>query len=69
MKVIAANGLRVPHEKRVNAYITDDDVYEVENTAYYRRLLVDGDLIEVVVEEPATKAATKQATKSIKGDE
>lgn len=44
MKVKAADGLRVPKEKRVNSYITTQLV-NVPDTLYYRRLVADGDLI------------------------
>lgn len=47
MKVKAAAGLRVPHEKRVHEYITDAEVQEVEDTLYYRRLVADGDLVKI----------------------
>lgn len=51
MKVKAATGLRVPTEKRANAYIEDQPV-EVENSLYYRRLINDGDLIIVTEAQP-----------------
>lgn len=46
MKVKAADGLRVPKEKRVNSYITTQLV-NVPDTLYYRRLVADGDLIKI----------------------
>lgn len=46
MKVKAADGLRVPKEKRVNSYITTQLV-NVPDTLYYRRLVADGDLIMI----------------------
>lgn len=46
MKVKAADGLRVPKEKRVNSYITTQLV-NVPDTLYYCRLVADGDLIMI----------------------
>ncbi|MBS9777194.1 MAG: DUF2635 domain-containing protein [Gammaproteobacteria bacterium] len=49
MKIIqvkAANGVRVPTEQDARQYITDAESVEVELTNYYRRRIVDGDLIE-----------------------
>ncbi|WP_066568049.1 DUF2635 domain-containing protein [Snodgrassella sp. CFCC 13594] len=57
MKVKAADGLRVPLEKRVHDYI-EDKLVEVSDTVYYRRLLADGDLC-LVVDVTEAEAATK----------
>lgn len=62
--VKAAPGLKVPFETRANQYITDE-VVEVPNTLYYRRQLLEGDLIETA----APKAPTARKNAKEKGDE
>ncbi len=47
MKVKAAPGLSVPKEHSPREYITEDQVVQVERTAYYMRRLAEGDLVEV----------------------
>jgi len=47
MKVKAAPGLTCPMEKRPRKYITDAQVVEVPNTAYYARLVSDGSLVRI----------------------
>lgn len=47
MKVIAAQGLKVPTEQNPREYITEADAVEIEVTAYYLRRLADRELIEV----------------------
>jgi hypothetical protein len=40
--------LKVPREENPRTYITGaDGVMEVEDSAYYRRRIIDGELIEV----------------------
>ena len=56
MKVIAAPGIQVPKEDKPRDYITDAAAVEVPETAYYRRRLADGDLLEAPV-----KTARKNA--------
>jgi hypothetical protein len=51
VKVKAAEGLRVPHEMDPRSYIEQDPV-DVDVTPYYLRRLADGDLVEVVDDEP-----------------
>ncbi len=46
IRVKAAAGLKVPYEFKANQFITDEAV-EVPKTIYYRRRLLDGDLVEV----------------------
>lgn len=46
MKVTAAPGTRCPMENKPRAYIGDADAVEVADSAYYRRLVADGSLIE-----------------------
>lgn len=62
--VKAAQGLKVPFETRANQYITDE-VVEVPNTLYYRRRILEGDLIETT----APKAPTTRKSAKEKGDE
>ncbi|MED9379637.1 DUF2635 domain-containing protein [Escherichia marmotae] len=52
MKVKAAPGMKFPMEDNARKYITTETV-TVENTAYYRRAVQDGDLI-LVKDEPET---------------
>ncbi|HAF1675186.1 TPA: DUF2635 domain-containing protein [Salmonella enterica] len=47
INVTAAPGLKVPREDNPRRYITDAESLEVENSAYYQRQLMAGDLIEV----------------------
>ncbi|TXU79745.1 DUF2635 domain-containing protein, partial [Enterobacter roggenkampii] len=47
IKVKAASGLSVPREDNARRYITDAAPLEVENTAYYQRQVMAGDLIIV----------------------
>ncbi|MFC3875316.1 DUF2635 domain-containing protein [Neisseria musculi] len=58
IKVVAADGLRVPKEGRAHDYIGQEPV-SVPDTLYYRRLLADGDLLAAVDPEPATKKGSK----------
>lgn len=69
MKVIAAQGLKVPKEQNPREYITQDTAEEIEVTAYYLRRLADNELVEVVDEQPnptvkASDAAAKVVTKA-----
>ncbi|MBX9268751.1 DUF2635 domain-containing protein [Chromobacterium violaceum] len=43
----AAPGLQVPKEDSPRAYITDAEAVDVPRSAYYLRILGDGDLVEV----------------------
>ncbi|ELD0485512.1 DUF2635 domain-containing protein [Escherichia coli] len=60
MKVKAAPGVKFPMEDNARKYITTEAV-SVENTAYYRRAVQDGDLILVTDETEATVAAEQDA--------
>lgn len=64
MKVIAAQGLRVPTEANPRKYITDAEAVEIEPTAYYLRRLADRELQEVVAaqENPTAKAGAASKT-------
>lgn len=75
MKVKAAPGMKFPMEDNARKYITTEAV-TVENTAYYRRAVQDGDLI-LVKDEPETaeqdtspeKAKAKKKEKQVGSDE
>ncbi|WP_035216622.1 hypothetical protein [Desulfobulbus elongatus] len=56
MKVQAAKGLKCPMEDDPRRYITDEKPVAVPATAYYRRLVADGSLVEI--NAAAGKAAT-----------
>ncbi len=60
MKVKAASGMKFPMEDNARKYITTEAV-TVENTAYYRRAVQDGDLILVKDEPEATEVAEQDA--------
>lgn len=54
MRVKAAPGLQCPKEQNPREYIGDDDAgVEVEASAYYRRLIDDGSLVEVTTTKKA----------------
>ena len=59
--VKAAPGLRVPMEGMPRRYITDAAAVAVPDSAYYRRRMTDGDLVE---EPEAVAAAPKPAAKA-----
>ncbi len=72
MKVIAAKGTRCPKEENPREYITDDVAINVPETAYYKRLIADGSLIEVSsqVEQQSSQAEpviTSEAKQSKRG--
>lgn len=48
LKVKAAQGLMCPLEDKPREYITDSKAVEVPESPYYRRLVSDGSLVEVV---------------------
>jgi hypothetical protein len=56
MLVKAAPGLKCPKEENPRDYITDVDPADVPESAYYRRLVDDGSLLQVV-----------ELTKKVKG--
>ncbi|TQN84359.1 UNVERIFIED_ORG: uncharacterized protein DUF2635 [Citrobacter freundii] len=58
MKVKAAPGVKFPMEDNARKYITTEAV-NVENTAYYRRAVQDGDLI-LVTDTPETEPAAEK---------
>lgn len=56
IKVVAAGGLRVPLSNHPHEYIEQEPVEIDGDNLYYRRLLMDGDLVEVPDESEADKA-------------
>ncbi|WP_246797766.1 hypothetical protein [Burkholderia perseverans] len=58
MKVKAKDGLRVPKETAPTKYITADAVVDVPDSAYYRRRVLEGDLIRQDAEPAAVDAAS-----------
>lgn len=58
MKVKAAPGVKFPMEDNARKYITTEAV-TVENSAYYRRAVQDGDLILVTGESETTEQDTR----------
>lgn len=75
MKVKARTGLRVPMEHASRQYITAEKAVDVPDTAYYRRRVAEGDLIDddasaaessvnaesLIVVDPGAKKTTKGA--------
>lgn len=53
MRVKAAPGLHCPKEENPREYIADNEPVEVPDSAYYRRLVDDGSLIETSEEQGA----------------
>lgn len=69
MKVKAAPGIKVPQENKPREYITDAEVVDVPDTAYYLRRCADSDLIVTSDPPQAGEAATMKSTKtSTKGN-
>lgn len=69
MIVKAAPGTRCPKEGNPRQYITDSAADDVQDSAYYRRLVADGSLIEDPVVIPAntlkgTSAGIQEEKKS-----
>lgn len=60
MQVIAAAGIQVPMEDKPREYITDSQTLDVPASAYYLRMLADGDLLPAD-EQTSTKTAKKGA--------
>lgn len=60
MKVIAAKGTRCPKEGNPREYITDDVAVDVPETAYYKRLVADGSLVEQQAEGTVPDLRTEQ---------
>ncbi len=56
LKVKAASGIKYPLEGYPNKYITDECEQSVPDTAYYRKALMDGDLVLADALVPAASA-------------
>lgn len=52
LRVKAIAGIRVPREGQPQRHITDSQEAEVVDSAYYRRRIADGDLVEQEPREP-----------------
>lgn len=64
MLVLAAPGLLVPMEEHPRSYISatppdDKRGFEVPDTVYYRRRIIEGDLVEVIDQAEAEVAKKK----------
>ena len=64
MKVKAAAGLKVPKEGKPREYIGDDKTVTVPDSAYYKRLVRDGSLIDVDKQSAVKTPATVKGGKS-----
>jgi hypothetical protein len=60
MKVKAAPGVRVPKEGAPRTYITDEQEVVVDDSHYYRKRVVEGDLIRTDLLEAAQTPAAAQ---------
>lgn len=63
MRVIAKKGTRCPLEGKPRSYISDSVAVEVADTAYYRRLVKDGSLIEEIEKVKSVKKTNQDTTK------
>jgi hypothetical protein len=61
MQVIAAAGIQVPMEDKPREYITDSLAVDVPASAYYLRILADGDLLPAEDQVSAKSSAKKGA--------
>ena len=69
IKVKAASGLSVPREDNARRYITDAEPLEVENTAYYQRQVMAGDLIIVTSSDKNAKSKNNVASTEVNGEQ
>ncbi|EML3781406.1 hypothetical protein AB8034_004738 [Enterobacter roggenkampii] len=69
IKVKAASGLSVPREDNARRYITDAAPLEVENTAYYQRQVMTGDLIIVTDSDKNTKNKNNAVSTEVNGEQ
>jgi hypothetical protein len=69
MLVQSAPGTRTPKEANPREYITDTCPVDFIDTAYYRRLLDDGSLVEVLVLGAGPMVEVKTAKKKTGGDQ
>lgn len=62
LSVKASGGMKYPLQGHPNKYINDADAASVPDTAYYRKALLDGDLVladQPVEPAPAPASASK----------
>jgi hypothetical protein len=59
MIVQTTPGVKCPMENNPREYITDAEPVEVPDTAYYRRLVADGSLVEIPPAPPFVKGGGK----------
>ena len=69
IKVKAASGLSVPREDNARRYITDAEPLEVENTAYYQRQVMAGDLIIVTSSDKNAKSKSSEPSAEVNGEQ
>lgn len=67
MKVRAAPGIKVPKEDKPREYITDAEVVDLPDTAYYLRRVTEGDLIETHLTQAGDGANVKSTKTTTKG--
>jgi hypothetical protein len=60
MKVKSKPGTKCPKEGKPRQYIEDSEIVEVPDTAYYKRLVRDGSLIEERQKAQRQKAEVKK---------
>ena len=60
--VKAAQGSQMPVEGKPRTYITDATPVAVEGSHYYRKAIIDGDLVELSEDEWAAFHARAEAT-------
>lgn len=65
MKVRAKKGAKCPMENAPRTYITDKPV-DVPKTAYYRRLVNDGSLVDIEAEAKAKAKTETEAKQKIR---
>ena len=59
--VKAAPGTKMPKAGLPRTYINDADPVAVEDSHYYRRAIMDGDVIDVTAEVEAEKATSTES--------
>ncbi|HGM6997546.1 TPA: DUF2635 domain-containing protein [Serratia marcescens] len=65
INVIAREGIRVPKEEMPDRYITDSEAVSVEQSAYYRRRLREGDLLLATDASPGDAPAVNDTEQTL----
>ncbi|HHE0097298.1 TPA: hypothetical protein ACOZYV_000812 [Serratia marcescens] len=65
INVIARKGIRVPKEEMPDRYITDSEAVSVEQSAYYRRRLHEGDLLLATDASPGDALAVNDTEQTL----